>query len=60
MDKSVGECQIYQRIAIYPLVEELLAAIEVGIAVVVIYHRGYAIEAVAVEVKFVEPILDVR
>ena len=58
--QAVGERQVGQRVAVDPLVEEAFAAVEVDIAVVVVDHRRHAVEAVAVEMELVEPVLDVR
>ena len=60
MHQAVGERQVGQRVAVDPFVEEAFAAVEVDITVVVVDHRRYAVEAVAVEMELVEPILDVR
>ena len=60
MNQRIGKRQIYNRIAIYALVEELFATIEIDIAVMMIYHRGYAVETVTVEMELVQPILDIR
>ena len=60
MHQLIGKCKIYERIAINALVKELLAAVKICIAVMMIYHRGYAIKAVAVKVEYIHPILDIR
>ena len=58
--QPVGQRQIGQRVAVHPRVEETFAAVEIDVAVVVVDHRGHAVEAVAVEMEFVEPVFDVR
>ena len=60
MNEFIRQREVDQSILIDTLVEELFATIEVGIAVVVIYHRGYTIEAVTVEVELIEPVLHIR
>ena len=60
VNKFVCQREIDQSILVDTLVEELLSAVEVGISVVVIYHRGYSVEAIAIEVVLIEPILDIR
>ena len=60
VDQAVGQREVVQCVVVDPAVEEAVAAVEVDVAVVVVDHRGHAVEAEAVEVVLVEPVLDVR
>ena len=60
MNEFISQCEVDDSIAIYTLVKEALAAVEIDISVVVIEHRGHTVEAVAVEVVLLQPILHVR
>ena len=60
MDKLICKGEIYYCITVNTLVKKSLAAVEIDISAVVIQHRGYTIEAVAVEVVLLQPILHIR
>ena len=60
VDESVGEREVGDGILVDALVEEAFAGVERDVAVVVVDHRRHAVEAEAVEMELVEPVLDVR
>ena len=60
VNQSVGESEVCNCRSIDRFVEELLARIELGVTVVVIEHRGHAVETETVKVELVEPIFEIR
>ena len=60
MHEAVGQRQVVDGILVHAGVEVAFAAVEGDVAVMVVEHRGDAVEAEPVEVELVEPVLDVR
>ena len=60
MNKFICQREIDQSITINTLIKELLTSVKIGISVMVIYHRGYTIETIAIKVELVKPILHIR
>ena len=60
MHKAVGQSKICNGIEVNTLIEEFFTRIKIDISAVVIQHRGHAIEAEAIEMELIEPILHIR
>ena len=58
--ESVGEGEVCDCRTINRVIEELLTSIELGVAVMIVEHRGHAVETETVKVELVEPIFEVR
>ena len=58
--QRIGQGEVGEGLLVYPCVEILFPAPEIGVSVMMVDHRSYPVEPIAVEVKLVEPVFDVR
>ena len=58
--QRIGQRKVGESGFVHLLIEILLPPDEVGVPVMAVEHRGHSVEPIAVEVKFVEPVFDVR
>ena len=58
--QRIGQRKVGEGMLVYPCVEILFPSAEIGVSVMMINHRGHPVEPIAVEMKLVEPVFDVR